>query len=53
MAKTPKLKQVRIAKDVEPLMIEAMLESSRSAPAEVNHVLRKTYLARRIRLRAR
>ena len=53
MGKTPKLRQIRIAKDVEPLMLAAMVESSRSAPAEVNHVLRKNYLARRLRLRAR
>jgi hypothetical protein len=53
MGKPPKLKQIRIAKDVEPLLLAAMVESSRSAPAEVNHVLRKNYLARRLRLRAR
>lgn len=53
MVKPTKIVQVRIASDVQPLLLKAMRENSRSAPGEVNHVLRKNYLARRLRLRAR
>ena len=38
-----KFEQVRIAKDVKPLLKKACKANLRSAPAEVNHVLRRAY----------
>lgn len=41
-----KLVQVRIAKDVRPLLAAAMKENFLSAPAEVNRALRTVYAPR-------